>query len=84
MKRRDFLRNSVPAATLLPALIGGFSVKAYAADNPFMQALMGATVETDKVLVLKLDVTQPEQVKACRAAYLAAFRRGEVVDFACR
>ena len=29
-------------------------------------------------------VTQPEQVKACRAAYLAAFRRGEVVDFACR
>jgi uncharacterized protein (DUF1501 family) len=52
MKRRDFLRNTVPAATLLPALIGGFSVKAYSADNPFMQSLAGATADTDKVLVL--------------------------------
>ena len=52
MKRRDFLRNSIPTATLLPALIGGFSVKAFAADNHFMQALAGATVDTDKVLVL--------------------------------
>ena len=52
MKRRDFLRNTIPTATILPALIGGFSVKAYAADSPFMQALMGATVDTDKVLVI--------------------------------
>ena len=52
MKRRDFLRNTIPTATLLPALIGGFSVKAYSADSPFMQSLMGATVDTDKVLVL--------------------------------
>jgi hypothetical protein len=27
-------------------------------------------------------VTQPERIKACRAAYLAAFGRGDVVDFA--
>ncbi|MEP7279869.1 MAG: DUF1501 domain-containing protein [Bacteroidota bacterium] len=52
MKRRDFLRNTLPTATILPALIGGFSVKAYSADSPFMQALMGATIDTDKVLVL--------------------------------
>src|ERR1700712_4900039 len=52
MKRRDFLRNTIPTATILPALIGGFSIKAYSADSPFMQALMGATVDTDKVLVL--------------------------------
>jgi len=52
MKRRDFLRNTIPTATILPALIGGFSVKAYSADSPFMHALAGATVDTDKVLVL--------------------------------
>ncbi|MEO5685601.1 MAG: DUF1501 domain-containing protein [Chitinophagaceae bacterium] len=52
MKRRDFLRTTVPTATILPALISGFSVKAYAADSPFMQALAGATADTDKVLVI--------------------------------
>ncbi len=29
-------------------------------------------------------VTRPEAIKACRAAYLEAFRRGDVVDFAIR
>ncbi len=52
MKRRDFLRNTIPAATILPGILGGFSVKTYAATNPFMQALSGATVDTDKVLVI--------------------------------
>ncbi len=52
MKRRDFIRNTIPAATILPAIVGGFSVKAYAADSPLVQALMGATTDTDKVLVL--------------------------------
>ncbi|HTL06714.1 MAG TPA: hypothetical protein VL307_00610, partial [Chitinophagaceae bacterium] len=52
MQRRDFLKTSIPTATILPALIGGFSVKAYSADSPFMQALMGAATDTDKVLVL--------------------------------
>ena len=33
MKRRDFLQKSIPAATLLPALINGYSVKAFAADS---------------------------------------------------
>ncbi|MFT3933200.1 MAG: DUF1501 domain-containing protein [Chitinophagaceae bacterium] len=52
MKRREFLRNTIPTATILPALINGFSVKAYSADSPFMHALQGATIDTDKVLVL--------------------------------
>src|SRR3982751_6516300 len=52
MKRRDFLRNTIPAATILPGILGGFSVKAYPAHSPFMQALQGATIDTDKVLVI--------------------------------
>jgi uncharacterized protein (DUF1501 family) len=52
MKRRDFLRNTIPAATVLPGILGGFSVKAYPANSPFMQALQGATIDTDKVLVI--------------------------------
>ncbi len=51
MKRRDFIRNTVPV-TLLPAFIGGFSIKAYSASNPLMQALAGLTTDTDKVLVI--------------------------------
>lgn len=52
MKRRDFLQKSVPAATLLPALINGYSVKAFAADSPLVQALMQSTTDTDHVLVI--------------------------------
>jgi uncharacterized protein (DUF1501 family) len=52
MKRRDFLRNSIPAATLLPAVINGYSVKAFNAGSPLMQALMQTTTETDHVLVI--------------------------------
>ena len=52
MKRRDFLQKSIPAATLLPALINGYSVKAFAADSPLVQALMQGTTDTDHVLVI--------------------------------
>ena len=52
MKRREFLGKSIPAATLLPALINGYSVKAFAADSPLVQALMQSTTETDHVLVI--------------------------------
>ncbi|MEI2739870.1 MAG: hypothetical protein V9F01_13935 [Chitinophagaceae bacterium] len=51
MKRRDFLQKHVyrlPA--LLPALINGYSVKAFAADSPLVQALMQSTTDTDHVL----------------------------------
>lgn len=52
MKRRQFFKHSIPAAVTLPALINGFSVKAHTASSPLVQALMSATTDTDKVLVL--------------------------------
>ena len=52
MKRRDFLQKTIPAATLLPALISGYSVKAFAADSPLVQALMQNITDTDHVLVI--------------------------------
>lgn len=52
MKRRDFLRTSIPATVTLPSVIGGFSVKALAADSPLLQAMMLPTTDTDHVLVL--------------------------------
>jgi uncharacterized protein (DUF1501 family) len=49
MKRRDFLRNTIPIA-LLPSLINGISVRALAA-TPSLQAA-GRDLGTDRVLVL--------------------------------
>src|SRR5688572_7614106 len=50
MKRRDFLRNSVPAV-VLPTVINGFSVKAFGAESPLAQLLHGST-PNDHVLVI--------------------------------
>jgi len=50
MKRRDFLRSSVPAV-VLPTVINGFSVKAFAAESPLAQLLNGST-PNDHVLVI--------------------------------
>lgn len=52
MKRRDFVKQSLPAAITLPALINGFSVKAHTAASPLVQALGAPPTDTDKVLVL--------------------------------
>ena len=53
MKRRDFVKHSLPASITLPALINGFSVKAFTGSSPLVQALLGSPpTETDKVLVL--------------------------------
>jgi uncharacterized protein (DUF1501 family) len=49
MKRRDFLRTTLPA-TILPAVINGFSVKAFGAESPLVQLL--GTTDTDHVLVI--------------------------------
>lgn len=51
MKRRDFLKSTVPAA-ILPSILNGFSMKAYAASSPLVQALMNTTTDTDHVLVI--------------------------------
>lgn len=50
MKRKDFLRNTIPAA-ILPSLVDGMSFKVLG-DNPLMAAMLNAYVETDRVLVI--------------------------------
>lgn len=52
MKRRAFLKNSLPATVTLPALLNGFSVKAFTERSPLVASLLGSNTETDKVLVL--------------------------------
>jgi len=52
MKRRDFLKQSVPAAALLPAIVDGYSVKAFTGNSPLLMALMNPSIDTDHVLVI--------------------------------
>ncbi len=52
MKRKDFLLSTLPAAALLPELVDGYSVKAFGAGSPLVQALMRGTALTDHVLVI--------------------------------
>lgn len=52
MKRRDFLKKSVPAAALFPAIVDGYTVKAFTGNSPLLQALMDPTIDTDHVLVI--------------------------------
>ncbi len=51
MKRRDFIRNTAPAGIVFPALINGFTFKAFA-ESPLISALTQAPTETDHVLVI--------------------------------
>src|ERR1700730_8285239 len=51
MKRRDFLRSSIPTATILPAIVNGYSVKAFSSNSPLF-SLLGASGETDHALVI--------------------------------
>ena len=50
MKRRDFLKTAVPGA-IMPAVLNGFSLKAFSEDSPLHQ-LLGTSTETDHVLVI--------------------------------
>ena len=50
MKRRQFLRNTIPAA-ILPSLVDGMSGRVLG-DNPIMSALLNTYVESDRVLVI--------------------------------
>jgi len=52
MKRRDFLRNTVPVGIALPSLVGGFSFKAFGADSAFAQSLLLPVTETDHIVVI--------------------------------
>ncbi len=50
MKRKDFIRHTVPAV-VIPAFLNGFSIKAFG-SSPLLQALAANSAETDHVLVL--------------------------------
>ena len=50
MKRRDFLRNTVPA-TVLPAVLNGFSLRTFGAESPLMHLFAGSPI-SDHVLVI--------------------------------
>lgn len=50
MKRREFLRVTVPAAAT--AMIGGLPVRALGMESPLIRSLLGMTTDTDHVLVL--------------------------------
>jgi len=52
MKRRDFLKNTIPTAAVIPAIVDGYSVKAFNGNTPLMQALMNPSIDTDHVLVV--------------------------------
>ncbi len=51
MRRRDFIRRTAPAGIIFPALINGFTFKAFA-ESPLISALTQAPTETDHVLVI--------------------------------
>ncbi len=52
MKRRQFLRNTLPTGIMLPALLSGLSFKAFGADSLFAQSLLLPATETDHILVI--------------------------------
>src|ERR1041384_6745403 len=52
MKRRDFFRKTIPAAAVIPAVVDGYTVKAFTSNSPLLQALMNPTIDTDHVLVI--------------------------------
>ncbi len=50
LKRRDFLRTAAPVS-LLPFVLGGYSVQAFG-RSPLLETLVASATETDRVLVL--------------------------------
>lgn len=52
MKRRDFLKNTIPVGVMLPTILSGVSIKAFGSTSPLLASLLQPTTETDHVLVL--------------------------------
>ncbi|MBS1654150.1 MAG: DUF1501 domain-containing protein [Bacteroidetes bacterium] len=53
MNRRKFLRNTIPAAVSMPALLNGFSFTAFSdSDSPLAKLFRAEGTDTDHVLVL--------------------------------
>jgi uncharacterized protein (DUF1501 family) len=51
MKRRDFLKTTIPAATLLSS-IDGYSVQGFLGNSLLQSRLLDPTIDTDHVLVI--------------------------------
>jgi uncharacterized protein (DUF1501 family) len=52
MKRRSFLKKSLPAATLLPGLLNGYAVRAFTGQQSLADSFFLPPVDTDHVLVI--------------------------------
>src|SRR5262245_14085759 len=52
MNRRKFLRNTVPAAVTMPALLNGFSFTAHGTSNQLGWLMDQGLTDTDHVFVL--------------------------------
>jgi uncharacterized protein (DUF1501 family) len=52
MKRREFLRNTMPVGIMLPSLVGGLSFKAFGIESPWAQSMLMPATNTDHVLVI--------------------------------
>jgi uncharacterized protein (DUF1501 family) len=52
MDRRKFLRRALPAAGMIPGVLDGFPIRAFATGNRLLDAAMLPYIETDKVLVI--------------------------------
>jgi len=52
MKRREFLKKSIPAATVIPAMLNGYSVRAFTGHSSLLQSLLLPPIDTDHVLVI--------------------------------
>src|SRR5689334_6314811 len=50
MKRRDFIKRSIPVS-VLPLLLGGYDFRAYGRSR-YLEALVASGTETDHVLVI--------------------------------
>jgi uncharacterized protein (DUF1501 family) len=52
MKRRDFLKGTIPSSVVLQGLFGGYSVKAFGENSALMHSLLLPSMINDHVLVL--------------------------------
>ncbi len=52
MKRRDFLKKTVPAAIAIPTVLNGMTVSAVTGENPLVNMALSQFSANDKVLVL--------------------------------
>jgi uncharacterized protein (DUF1501 family) len=52
MKRRDFLKRTVPAAVAIPTVLNGMTVSAITGENPLVNMALSQNAVNDKVLVL--------------------------------